>query len=175
MNDVYMWVPKNRMEPSHPVSVVDSRKGNSFKLDNGWVVNSFGHSEGTKMMPGGKLIEIEEAKEALMRDLIATFPLLTVRKRDGHLMVAEIETEALHGQKIFNYDPYDVSGDGTYPDGVHVAFEMWIMGRGFYLERQDESWWIPTPRPSIAEVAEWNAQLARSGRTAQFDPNEIPF
>lgn len=173
INSTYMWVPDSKFEAHVPVTVIDIRR-KDFKLDNGWTVNPFGVAEGTKSAPGGRIIELTEAKEILVEVMSFHFPKLTIslREHEGELdmMIAEGEEEAMpDGSKIFlgDYDDYD----DTHPNRVHVAFEACLLSNGFYLERYDESWWMPTPVDSATELAAYRRVM----KAISFDVESIPF
>lgn len=174
MNSVYMWVSCNRMEANVPVTVVGTRR-NDFKLGNGWVVDQFGVAEGTKRTPGGRIIELDEAKDHLAKELSITFPKLSVQHREHDnrhdLMIAEGENHAMpDGQRIFAGD-WAEWDEETFPNSVHVGFEAWLTGKGFYLERYDSFWWMPTPLYTVTE----KAAFTRLVKAISFDPESLPF
>lgn len=53
IGQTFLWKPINRFDRIEVVTVVDLRRGGHAKLSNGWVVDQDGHSDGTKMRPGG--------------------------------------------------------------------------------------------------------------------------
>lgn len=55
IGQTFLWKPINQFDKAEIVTVVDLRRGGQAKLSNGWVVNSYGYADGTKMMPGGRV------------------------------------------------------------------------------------------------------------------------
>jgi hypothetical protein len=172
INDKYMWVSDYRMDPRVPVTVVGTRR-NDFKLDNGWVVDQYGIAPGTKMSRGGKIISMDDAVESLILEVSIAFPKLTIQKRaiGATPMIAEIETRAMPGGEAIFTDNADECGGDVYPNGVHGAFDAWLHGKGFYLERWDETWWQPESLPTATEMEGYRKVFD----AISFNPEEIPF
>ncbi|MDR6389192.1 hypothetical protein [Paraburkholderia phenoliruptrix] len=118
----------------------------------------------------------------LIADIRATFPGVKAMKRESctggerWMIGAEQATSFPDGLSVF----CDCAGcfeSGTHDGGVHLAFAAWIENRGFYLEREDEFWFVPTGMPIAEEIAEWHAAYAIAHVRQAADPNDdgLPF
>jgi hypothetical protein len=50
------WIPDNKQEEKQAVRVESLRRHGAAKLSNGWVVDADGIAEGTKRIPGAKVV-----------------------------------------------------------------------------------------------------------------------
>lgn len=98
----------------------------------------------------------------LISDIRATFPMLDVMRREMRadelkvwMVGAQQHAEMPDGLSFF-CDCAGCRESGSHDNGVHGAFVGWLEKRGFYLERYDEFWWVPTRLPTEEELAEWD-------------------
>lgn len=99
--------------------------------------------------------------EQLVADILATFPLLEAQQRVGYgsdltrwMICGEENAVMPDGLPIFR----DGSEDDGYTFGAHDAFAAWLVRRGWYLERNDNWWFVPTELPTNEELAQWAAE-----------------
>lgn len=117
--------------------------------------------------------------EELMQDISATFPVIQRQLREGCLrgesvwMISNFEADMPDGLPVFR----DGSDDETYSCAVHTGFDAWLNARGWYLEREDDFWFIPTELPTAEELAEMRAESARIETALQGprNPFDCPF
>jgi hypothetical protein len=118
--------------------------------------------------------------EELTADIRATFPGVETMKRKSstgneHWMLAAEEAQFPDGLKIF-CDCAGCHESGSHDAGVHLGFAAWLESRGFYLEREDEFWFVPTEIPTPEEIAEWHANYAiASAKRADVIDGGCPF
>ena len=100
-------------------------------------------------------------KAQLIADIRVTFPTIRAAMREE--CISKLSTWMIGGESsvvmpdgapVFS-DDFDLE---THDGGVHTGFSMWIESRGWYLERQDEFWFVPTALPTVEELAEYQRQ-----------------
>lgn len=101
--------------------------------------------------------------DQLISDIWATFPKIVFMEREGAMcgkrqwmICGEHSVVMPDGLPVFT-DWQHYSEAGTHDGGVHCAFISWLEFRGWYLERNDEFWFVPTALPTPEEVAEYLA------------------
>lgn len=111
----------------------------------------------------------------LLRELLATFPGLFVtafpfRNAGGYAqmqeMIAAREGFCMpDGLPFFDY----FCEIEMCTHAVHPALDAWLAMRGWYLERYDEAWYLPSRMPTDEDRAEW-ARLAQEAAIARIGP-----
>jgi hypothetical protein len=105
--------------------------------------------------------------DELIFDIRATFPGVIAESRQSctggmHWMIGgEQHVELPDGLSVF-CDCYGCIENGTHDGGVHLGFAAWLESRGFYLEREDSFWFVPTALPTEEQKAEWARQDAEA-------------
>jgi hypothetical protein len=98
--------------------------------------------------------------DQLIADIRATFPGVTASQRlscmgifDQWMIAGEQSALFPDGLSVF-CDCFGCIEAGTHDGGVHLAFAAWLENRGFYLEREDAFWFVPTRIPTAEELIE---------------------
>lgn len=97
-------------------------------------------------------------KDQLIADIRVTFPTIRAAMREE--CVSKLSTWMIGGESsAVMPDGLPVFTDcldaETHDGGVHTGFIMWLESRGWYLERHDEFWFVPTALPTAEELAEY--------------------
>lgn len=125
-------------------------------------------------------------KTQLVADIRVTFPKIVCMERDDCMsgqrkwMISGEQSVVMpDGLPAFS-DWQHYSEMDTHDDGVHCGFANWLEYRGWYLEREDAFWFVPTPMPSAEELEEYRRQceaIAASYAAENIDRllDEVPF
>ena len=118
-------------------------------------------------------------KAQLIADIRVTFPTIRAAMREE--CISKLSTWMIGGESsavmpdglpVFSdWQHYSETHDG----GVHCAFASWLEFRGWYLERHDELWFVPTALPTAEELAGYQRQYEAIAARHIATSDGVPF
>ncbi len=117
-------------------------------------------------------------KAQLIADIRATFPTIRTVMREE--CISKLSTWMVGGESsVVMPDGLPIFSDHldpeTHDEGVHTGFNAWIESRGWYLERHDEFWFVPTALPTVEELAEYRRQYEAIAARHIATDEGVPF
>lgn len=121
-------------------------------------------------------------KGQLLADIKATFPGVNVMFRKSCCEENPPSWMIAAGDDAFMPDGLPIvssffNGEDTHDGEVHTAFTAWLENRGWYLEREDEFWFMPEPIPTAEEIEAFRRDFLMTDVERAALPNDdgLPF
>lgn len=121
-------------------------------------------------------------KGQLLDDIKATFPGISVMFRKSCCEDNTPSWMIAAGDDAVMPDSLPIfsslfNGEDTHDGEVHTAFTAWLENRGWYLEREDEFWFVPEPIPTAEEIEAFRRDflMTDAERAALPVDDGVPF